>query len=144
VEVDCTLNNEDIDRGAAVFADTVQAVVADRAIFDRPIGYAGAGTGGVAALVAASLRSNDVASVVTLNAPLSLAGTHLSGVRAATLVLVDSDEGLESAPNELPPLPGGSTLVHRTDDPVTEAVDWFDRTLRGLMRGARRQLWRSA
>jgi len=144
VQVDLPLVAEDIDKTAALFADVVEAVVANRAIFDRPVGYFGAGLGGAAALIGAAMHWNEVAAVVALNAPLDLTGTHLSAVRAATLVLVDSDEELARAPSASPPLPGGSTLVQRTDDAVADAVGWFDHTLRGVMRGARRELWRSA
>ena len=138
----------DVERGAAVFAGAVTAITRDPALCDRPIGYFGAGMDGVAALIAASLHTDEVASVVTLDAPLHLAGTHLSGVRAATLFLVDTDEEASLTTDELPPLPGGSMLVQVVPQEATSipdaAADWFDRYLRGLMRGARRELWRSA
>jgi putative phosphoribosyl transferase len=138
----------DVERGAAVFAGAVAAITHDPALSDRPVGYFGAGMDGVAALIAASLHTNDVASVVAVDPPLQLAGDHLSGVRAATLFLVDTDEEASHTSDELPPLPGGSMLVQvvpqeAADIPVA-AADWFDRYLRGVMRGARRELWRSA
>ena len=138
----------DVERGAAIFAGAVSAITHDPALRDRPIGYFGAGMDGAAALIAASLHTNDVASVVTLDAPLHLAGTHLSGVRAATLFLVDTDEEADNTADELPPLPSGSMLVQVVPQEAASipeaAADWFDRYLRGLMRGARRELWRSA
>jgi hypothetical protein len=138
----------DVERGAAVFAGAVTAMTQDPALRDRPVGYYGAGMDGVAALIAASLHTNDVASVVTLDAPLHLAGEHLSGVRAATLFLVDTDEEATTTNDELPPLPAGSMLVQVVPQEAASvpdaAADWFDRYLRGVMRGARRELWRSA
>jgi pimeloyl-ACP methyl ester carboxylesterase len=144
IGVDFPLVADEIDKCAAIFADVVEAVVADRAIFDRPVGFFGVGVGGVAALVGAALHWREVAAVVVRNAPLTLAGTHLSEVRAATLFLFDSDESMEAAQSALPPLPGGSMLIQRTDDAMTDALNWFEHTLRGVMRGARRELWRSA
>ena len=135
---------------AAVFADAVEAIAREAMLFDRPIGYFGTGVGGAATLIAACLHANEVAAVVTKDAPLALVGTHMSGVRAATLLLVDgSDEAAIAATRDaLPPLPGGSMLVQTMPDEVSDpggaAAEWFDRHLRGVMRGARRELWRSA
>ncbi|MEY2417702.1 MAG: putative phosphoribosyl transferase, partial [Actinomycetota bacterium] len=132
----------DVERGAAIFADAVTAITNDAALRDRPVGYFGAGMDGVAALVAASLHANEVACVVALDAPLHLAGAHLSGVRAATLFLVDTDDEASNTNEELPPLPGGSMLVQVVPQEAANipiaAADWFDRYLRGVMRGARR------
>jgi pimeloyl-ACP methyl ester carboxylesterase len=144
VQVDLAPEATEVDRCAAIFADVIEAVVADRAIFDRPIGYFGRGLGAAATLVAAATHWNEVTSVVALDAPVELTGTHLEAVRAATLFLVDDGSSLERVAAALPPLPGGSMLVQDTQDPVSDAVSWFDRTLRGVTRGARRELWRSA
>jgi putative phosphoribosyl transferase len=144
VQVDLAPQAEEVDKCAAIFAGVVEAVVADRAVFDRPVGYFGSGIGAATALVAAATHWNDVAAVVALNPPVELTGTHLEAVRAATLFLVDKGASLERIATALPALPGGSMLVQDTEDHVADAVGWFDRTLRGVMRGARRELWRSA
>jgi pimeloyl-ACP methyl ester carboxylesterase len=148
VQVDVDVVAETIDTSAAVFADVVQAVAADRAIFDRPVGYFGAGLGGAAALIAASLRMDSVASVVALNTPVELTGTHLSGVRAATLFLVEDKDQVAATAADVPALPSGSMLIQDVGEggaaAASVAAEWFDRTLRGVMRGARRELWRSA
>ncbi|HVV37913.1 MAG TPA: hypothetical protein VHC63_14990 [Acidimicrobiales bacterium] len=144
VQMDLGVSAVDVENNATTFANVVTAIVREAMLFDRPIGYFGAGLDGVAALVAASLHTNEVAAVVTLDAPLDVAGTHLTGVRAASLFLV-SDETLTAATQDaLPALPGGSTLVQHAADVTSAAVDWFDQYLRGVMRGARRELWRSA
>ena len=135
---------------AAVFADAVEAIARESMLFDRPIGYFGTGVGGAATLIAACMHANAVAAVVTKDAPLSLVGAHLSGVRAATLLLVDGQDETMVAETHaaMPPLPSGSMLVQTMPDEVSDpggaAADWFDRHLRGVMRGARRELWRSA
>jgi hypothetical protein len=103
---------------AALFADVVDAIAGARSLRDRPFGNFGEGVGGAAVLIAAATHTMQASAVVTLNAPVELAGGHSSGVLAPTLTLTDSDE-------------------------PEAAVDWFDRYLRGITRGQRREQWRS-
>jgi pimeloyl-ACP methyl ester carboxylesterase len=145
VQLDLSGEAHEVDKLAALFADAVLAVADDQALRGRPIGYFGDGVGGAAALIAASLHPNDVAAVATLDAPLELVGTHLSGVRAPTLLMVDpvNEVLVERTRDALPPLPNTSAEMQLTAD-LGVAAQWFDRYLRGVMRGMRRELWRSA
>jgi pimeloyl-ACP methyl ester carboxylesterase len=57
---------------------------------DLPVGYFGASTGAAAALIAAALRPDGVAAVVSRGGRPDLAGPALSRVRAPTLLIVGS------------------------------------------------------
>jgi pimeloyl-ACP methyl ester carboxylesterase len=59
---------------------------------DLPIGYFGASTGAAAALVAAALRPERVAAVVSRGGRPDLAGDYLAELRAPTLLLVGGDD----------------------------------------------------
>jgi putative phosphoribosyl transferase len=56
------------------------------------IGYFGASTGAGAALVAASSPTSTVSAVVSRGGRVDLAGSHLPAVRAATLLIVGSED----------------------------------------------------
>lgn len=62
------------------------------ALKDLPIGYFGASTGAAAALVAAALRPERVAAVVSRGGRPDLAGDYLAELRAPTLLLVGGDD----------------------------------------------------
>ena len=145
IVLDVYAEPEGVDKLAAVFADAVTAITNDPRLEQRPIGYFGQGVAGAAALVAASLHSNDVAAVATLDTLPELVGNHLSGVRAPTLWMIDpANEALvERTRNALAPLPNTSVEVQLATD-AGIAAEWFDRYLRGLMRGQRRELWRQS
>jgi pimeloyl-ACP methyl ester carboxylesterase len=144
VELNLAIDPEAVENGAAWFSTAVEAVMRDLALGDRPVGFYGEGVGGAAALIAACLHTNDVSAVVAVDPPLALTGMHLSGVRAASLFLVRGAAAIERTTAALPPLPGGSMQVAHAPDVPAAAGDWFDHHLRGVMRGARRELWRSA
>src|SRR5207302_1731061 len=59
---------------------------------DLPVGYFGASTGGGAALVAATDRSDRVRAVVSRGGRPDLAGDALPRVHAATLLIVGGDD----------------------------------------------------
>jgi hypothetical protein len=143
--IDLSAEAVDVEKLAAIFANAVGALSDDPALRDRPVGYFGEGIAGAAVLIAAATHKNDVAAVATRNTLPELVGMHLSDVRAPTLWLIDpSNEPLVDRTREaLAPLPNTSVEVQLTTD-AGLAVEWYDRYLRGLMRGARRQLWRSA
>ncbi|HUP47371.1 MAG TPA: hypothetical protein VNA04_01130 [Thermoanaerobaculia bacterium] len=54
-----------------------------------PVGYAGASVAGAGALIAAALRPDSVAAVVSINGRTDLATDHLRGVRAPALLVVN-------------------------------------------------------
>jgi pimeloyl-ACP methyl ester carboxylesterase len=78
----------DIDRLAQRLADIVDWLTADRRTVDLAIGLFGASTGGGAALMAAALRPDVVAAVVSRGGRPDLAGTALRFVNAPALLIV--------------------------------------------------------
>ncbi len=78
----------------ALLAGRLQGVtqwaLQDRATRDLPIGYFGASTGAAAALRAAAAVGKAVHAVVSRGGRPDLAGDHLSGVHAPTLLIVGS------------------------------------------------------
>ncbi|RCV48296.1 phosphoribosyltransferase family protein [Marinitenerispora sediminis] len=109
----------------------------------RPVGLFGADAGSAAALVAAANRAEDIAAVVTYGGRIDLAGTALPGVRAPTLVLLESGEsflrelaewalGRIGAPHEIRAVPGTERLLGRPGEwreAGTAAAEWFGRHL---------------
>jgi len=108
------------------------------------IGYFGASTGAAAALVAAALRPERVAAVVSRGGRPDLAGDYLAEVRAPTLLLVGGNDvpviglnrqaltRLRHAVNELVIIPRAGHLFEEpgTMEQVTEqAGRWFRRYL---------------
>jgi putative phosphoribosyl transferase len=149
----------DVELLAARFATAVTAGTNRPALRDLPIGYFGASTGAAAALIAAGMEQGDVAAVVSRGGRPDLAGTHLSNVRAPTLLIVGerdeqvlalnrkAQESLTATSCKLDVVPGATHLFEEagTLEEVTRlAGDWFDAYLRGVTRRLRRQLWRSA
>jgi pimeloyl-ACP methyl ester carboxylesterase len=90
----------DIDRLAQRLADIVDWLGADRRTADLPIGLFGASTGGGAALVAAALRPDVIAAVVSRGGRPDLAGTALRFVNAPTLLVVGELDARVIALNE--------------------------------------------
>ncbi|MFB9237131.1 dienelactone hydrolase family protein [Plantactinospora siamensis] len=104
-----------------------------------PIGLFGASTGAAAALVAAARRPDSVPAVVSRGGRPDLAGPDLSGVRAATLLLVGELDGEvvrlnEQAAAALPGLvelrivPGATHLFEEPgalEEVARQAGDWF-------------------
>jgi pimeloyl-ACP methyl ester carboxylesterase len=104
------------------------------------VGYFGASTGGGAALVAASQRSDLVSAVVSRGGRPDLAGESLPAVRAPTLLIVGGDDDpviglneealarLGSTEKELVIVPGASHLFEepgKLDVVARLAADWF-------------------
>ncbi|MDG4833750.1 hydrolase [Solwaraspora sp. WMMD1047] len=104
-----------------------------------PIGLFGASTGAAAALVTAAARPMTVPAVVSRGGRPDLAGAALTGVRAATLLLVGGDDEqvrqlnqaampMLSGPVELRTIPGAG---HLFEEPGTlgqvadAAAGWF-------------------
>ena len=108
-----------------------------------PLGLFGASTGAAAALVAAAQRPQAVAAVVSRGGRPDLAGPHLAGVRAPTLLIVGGDDAEVLALNRaalerlacersLTIVPGATHLFEEpgTLERVVElAADWFLRHL---------------
>lgn len=90
----------DIDRLAQRLADIADWLGADGRTADLPIGLFGASTGGGAALVAAALRPDVIAAVVSRGGRPDLAGTALRFVNAPTLLVVGELDARVIALNE--------------------------------------------
>ncbi len=110
---------------------------------ELPIGYFGASTGAAAALIAAAARPNDVRVVVSRGGRPDLAGEALDAVRAATLLIVGSEDRQVITLNttaldrmrctrRLMLVPGATHLFEEPGalDEVTRlATEWFKRYL---------------
>lgn len=108
-----------------------------------PVGYFGASTGAAAALVAAAKRPNIVRAVVSRGGRPDLAGQALAQVRAPTLLIVGSNDGLVIDLNEeaFAQLGGEKRLdlvanaTHLFEEPgaleeaARLATEWFERYL---------------
>jgi dienelactone hydrolase len=108
-----------------------------------PVGLFGASTGGGAALVAAAVRPDQTAAVVSRGGRPDLAGDALPEVRAPTLLIVGGDDepviqlnrramARMQAPVTLEIVPGATHLFEEpgTLEPVAElARDWLARHL---------------
>ncbi len=104
-----------------------------------PVGYFGASTGAAAALWAAADRGSDIAAVVSRGGRPDLAGSRLSGVTAATLLIVGGDDDVVldlnrqaqaqlRCENRLVVVPGATHLFEEpgTLEIAAEAArDWF-------------------
>jgi putative phosphoribosyl transferase len=105
-----------------------------------PVGYFGASTGGGAALVAASRRSDLVGAVVSRGGRPDLAGESLPDVQAPTLLIVGSNDEpviglneealarLGSTEKELVIVPGATHLFEepgKLDVVARLAAEWF-------------------
>ncbi|MFC7327305.1 phosphoribosyltransferase [Marinactinospora rubrisoli] len=109
----------------------------------RPVGLFGAGAGAAPALITAADRAEDVAAVVTYGGRIDLADTALPGVRAPTLVLLQSGEsflrelaewalGRIGARHEIRVVPGAEGLLGRPEgarEASAAAAEWFGRYL---------------
>ena len=105
-----------------------------------PIGLFGASTGAAAALITASQYAGDIDAVVSRGGRPDLAGKHLVGVRASTLLIVGSDDApvVELNDNALAQLACPKELVivrgasHLFEEPgalahvASLAVQWFE------------------
>jgi putative phosphoribosyl transferase len=80
----------DIDLLAGRLAETSAWLRAQPDARDLPVGYFGASTGAAAALVAAALQPERASAVVSRGGRPDLAGAHLAGVEAPTLLIVGS------------------------------------------------------
>jgi dienelactone hydrolase len=148
---DLLTENEERDR-ANVFAIRLLAerVVAavrwsrnEPLVASLPIGLFGASTGAAAALVAAAMLGNEVKAIVSRGGRPDLAGTALSRVRAATLLIVGgADHGVIglnqfaydrlSPPKALEIVPGATHLFEERgamETVVSLAAAWFGRHL---------------
>lgn len=131
----------DIDRLAGRLVAATRWVRRRPEFESLPLGYFGASTGAAAALVAAALLPAEVSAVVSRGGRPDLAGVHLGGVRAPTLLIVggaDTDvitlnriamQSLRSE-NECVIVPGATHLFEECG--AREAVarlarDWFVR-----------------
>lgn len=109
-----------------------------------PLGYFGGSTGGGAVLDAAARRADVVAAVVSRGGRPNLIGAYLPAVRAATLLIVGSDdelvlqlnhaalEKLRTPIKELVVVPGASHLFAepgKLDQVAALATNWFTRHL---------------
>ncbi|ALO13177.1 phosphoribosyltransferase [Streptomyces venezuelae] len=106
---------------------------------ELPLGYFGASTGAAAALWAAADPASGVAAVVSRGGRPDLAGEHLAGVRAPTLLVVGSRDALVldlnrraqallRCENRLTVVPGATHLFEEPGalEEVAElATDWF-------------------
>jgi len=110
---------------------------------DFAIGYFGASTGGAAALVAATQKSNAVKAIVSRGGRPDLAGAALPGVEAPTLLIVGGDDNVviemnQSAMHEmhcikqLEIIPGATHLFEepgKLDIVAALASAWFEKYL---------------
>lgn len=129
----------DIDRLAQRLADIVDWLGADQRTADLPIGLFGASTGGGAALMAAALRPDAIAAVVSRGGRPDLAGTALRFVNAPTLLIVGELDARVIALNEqamaamlglarLEIVPGATHLFEEPgalDQVSALAAEWF-------------------
>jgi len=106
---------------------------------DTPIGLFGSSTGAAAALIAAAELPGDVAAVVSRGGRVDLAYDHLSGVRAATLMIVGERDstvlslnrralGMIGAVKRLEVVPGATHLFEEPgalDEVARLAANWF-------------------
>ncbi|WP_432902726.1 dienelactone hydrolase family protein [Micromonospora matsumotoense] len=129
----------DIDLLAGRLTGVVDWLAAEPALGRLPIGLFGASTGAAAALVAAAVRPQRIAAVVSRGGRPDLAGPALSEVRAPTLLLVGglddqvitlNEQAAEVlvAPYELRVVPGAGHLFEEpgTLDQVADAAaGWF-------------------
>ncbi|MEU3424786.1 alpha/beta family hydrolase [Streptomyces gardneri] len=106
---------------------------------ELPLGYFGASTGAAAALWAAADPASGVAAVVSRGGRPDLAGEHLAGVRAPTLLVVGGRDALVldlnrraqallRCENRLTVVPGATHLFEEPGalEEVAElATDWF-------------------
>jgi putative phosphoribosyl transferase len=127
-----TPQEESIDRRTAALRFDIgllarRLVAATRWLRTQPLleslslGYFGASTGAAAALVAAAAMPGEIAAVVSRGGRPDLAGEHLRGVKAPTLLIVGGADDvvvglnrqaltLMSAPRELVIVPGATHL----------------------------------
>lgn len=106
-----------------------------------PVGYFGASTGAAAALVASATLPDLIAAVVSRGGRPDLAGPHLTGVRAPTLLIVGSADyevlalnrrasAAMTARNEIAIVPGATHLFEEAGALEHVAMlsrDWFVR-----------------
>jgi dienelactone hydrolase len=104
------------------------------------IGYFGASTGAAAALVAAAAHPKDISAIVSRGGRPDLAGTHLKGVRAPTLLIVGGNDQIvielnRQAAAELPAryrleiIPGAGHLFEEPgalEHVAILAREWFE------------------
>lgn len=119
--------------------DTVEWLRSSSPVWELPLGLFGASTGAAAALVAASLRPDDVGAVVSRGGRPDLAGGALEGVGAPTLLIVGGDDrpviplnelALDRLPrtSRLALVPGATHLFEEPgalDAVAALARDWF-------------------
>jgi putative phosphoribosyl transferase len=103
----------------------------------------GAGAAAPAALVTAAERPQDMGAVVVYGGRIDLAEPSLSGVRAPSLILLESRDsfvrelsewarGRMGAPTDLRVISGAEQLLQGAQEwrrVAVEALDWFDRHL---------------
>jgi putative phosphoribosyl transferase len=109
----------------------------------EPLGVLGAGAAAPAALVTAAERPQDMGAVVVYGGRIDLAESSLSGVRAPSLILLESRDsfvrelsewarGRMGAPTDLRVISGAEQLLQGAQEwrrVAVEALDWFDRHL---------------
>ncbi|MFP4310580.1 MAG: dienelactone hydrolase family protein [Nitriliruptoraceae bacterium] len=134
----------DIDLLASRVVDAIDWVRGDEQIAGLPIGLFGASTGAAAALVAATHRPEEVASVVSRGGRPDLADEALGSVQAPTLLIVGGADLPVIGMNQeaMARMPGRVQLeivpdaTHLFEEPgaleqvATLAADHLDRTLR--------------
>jgi putative phosphoribosyl transferase len=119
-------------------------LLAEPATAGLPLGLFGASTGAGAALIAAAERPETVAAVVSRGGRPDLAGDHLAGVRAPTLLIVGGRDQLVlelnrqararlAAPSRLEVVPGATHLFEEPgalEQVARLAAAWFTECLR--------------
>ncbi|MFP4148150.1 MAG: dienelactone hydrolase family protein [Nitriliruptoraceae bacterium] len=134
----------DIGLLASRVVDAIDWVRGDEQLADLPIGLFGASTGAAAALVAATHRPEEVASVVSRGGRPDLAGEALGSVQAPTLLIVGGADLPVIGMNQeaMARMPGRVQLeivpdaTHLFEEPgaleqvASLAADHLDRTLR--------------
>jgi dienelactone hydrolase len=130
----------DIPLLAGRMVEAVRFARADAELSSLPIGLFGASTGAAAALVAAAQLPQEIAAVVSRGGRPDLAGTALSQVRAATLLIVGgADYGVIdlnrdafaalTCEKRLEIVPGATHLFEEPgtlDKVVDLAAQWFN------------------
>ncbi len=108
------------------------------------VGYFGASTGAAAALVAAAKLPDWVKAVVSRGGRPDLAGIHLSGVKAPTLLIVGGNDlevlelnmeakGLMKTKTEIAIVPGATHLFEepgKLDQVAKLSIEWFSNYLK--------------
>jgi putative phosphoribosyl transferase len=134
----------DVERLADRLCRAIDWIDAQPVLRELPLALYGASTGAAAALIAASRRPERIASIVSRGGRPDLAVAVLDLVRAPTLLVVGSADGVVlelnrralarlRCPKELAVIAGATHLFPEPgalESVAALALDWFDRHLR--------------